>query len=134
MKATRALLVFAAVAASVPVYAVNVVGKWKGHVKIDRNMVPKDQRAGAEKMLAEIETASFTLTLTAKKTYTLTVSGGPGSKTPKTQTGAYTSTSTQVTLNPPKEQARRQPLVLTLSKNGKSMTGTQQGATLTFTR
>ena len=66
-----------AIALSVVALAQNPVGKWKGSLKIDRAGIPKAQSPEQEKavkqMLAQVESARFSLDMKGNKTFTVDV-------------------------------------------------------------
>ncbi len=144
-------------------FASQITGKWTGHIKIDLSKMKAP--AGGEggggggggrrdpaKMAEMMSKMSITLTLNADKTFVRVMKGGRRSD--QTQKGTWSQVGNHVTLlvappaGPPKNTSaprglepnagagsKPKPTVLTLSKDGKSLTGTtMRGAgTITFT-
>lgn len=136
-----ALATFAiALIATASVASVKVTGKWKGHVSIDMSQMPKnippDQRKMVENQMALIKGIVITLNLKADNTFTQSAIGGP-LKTAKTGSGTWKLSGNALTLTADKKTASmagNNSQTLTVSKDGKKISGGQRGGLVVFTR
>jgi len=134
MLAAAAALMIASVS-----MAQNVTGLWKGKMDLDMSALPKTQNADQQKQMMEMVkkmmgNMTMKLTLNANKTFSMVVTGLPTN--PQTQQkvkdqtakGTWSMTGNKLTLkvteaNGEKPKAdNNKPQVLTVSKDGKSMT------------
>lgn len=136
-----ALVTFAvALIATASLASVKVTGKWKGHVSIDMNQIPKNlpdaQRKQIITQLTLIKAVAITLNLKSDNTFTQTATGGPLKK-PKTASGTWKLAGNALTLTADKKSqmgATNNSQTLTVSKDGKKMTGGAGGGSVVFTR
>jgi|GEM_PF-5437692 len=104
--------------------AQNAVGKWKGH--LDMGAMPpattpqaKQQQDTMMKMFKQI---AFSLTISKDKSFSVEISGTPGSKPPPATKGTWTQAGKTVTLKgAPKAAGTQPPISGTISGDGKSL-------------
>jgi hypothetical protein len=141
MKAPLRIALVAALAVlSALALAADVSGKWKGHVSIDVSKLPKasnaQEQAQIDQVIKMIKAVKMDLTVNKNKTYSMVVNGGP-QKHVETA-GVWKLEGSTFTLEPQKRNGKAtpggHPQPYTLAKNGRAMSGTFQGATVTFNR
>lgn len=118
--------------------AQNVTGAWKGKMDLDMSALPKTQNAEQQKAMVEMVkkmmgNMTMNLTLNANKTFSMVVTGIPqnpqsGQKVKdQTAKGTWSMSAGKITLkvteaNGEKPKGENKPQVLTVAKDGKSLT------------
>lgn len=153
MKAALRLAIFTLIAVLLigASFAADVTGKWSGKFNADKQQADSNPRMA--RMMEAMAKASFQLTLNKNKTYTMIVKGGP--RGDMTRKGTWSEKGNEITLTPEKPKANPQAAqggqgggrgfggagmrgpreqVLTLSKDGKTLTGKNRAGTLVYTK
>jgi hypothetical protein len=135
--ASKASVVAAAVLllATSALAATNVVGAWKGRLEINAAAMPKgetkEEQKMMETMMIKLKKVVMNLQVNANKTFTLSAVDLDGHA--QKASGTWKQSGNTVTLNITKEEGKPKPsstksLVMTVAKNGKSMTLVPKGA------
>jgi hypothetical protein len=134
-----------AIALSVVALAQNPVGKWKGSLKIDRAGIPKaqspEQDKAVKQMLAQVESARFSLDMKGNKTFTVDVPSMMGQPAQRSE-GTWSQKGNVITMVTTKQNGKApknsQPQSMKIDSNGKKMVlvagNGPQKATITFVK